>query len=85
MSRPDAKADANGWMPIWLAPKGYLLLLFCPDGADRVMTTGEYDRDRQCWVSVPGRWTRNPTHWQHLPNWQHLPKFPAPPVSEGDE
>jgi hypothetical protein len=60
--------DANGWLPIETAPKdGTLVLLFSPKGSQRVVCTGEFSRDWNTWMAVPGGWPRVPTHWQSLP------------------
>jgi hypothetical protein len=53
---------ANGWQPIETAPRDGTHILIRPcDGTYNVARWIGF------WASVPGAWTRQPTHWQPLP------------------
>lgn len=64
------KPDANGWMPIWSAPKdGRPVLLWHPSGAKptNAIQVGFWYHGFGGWHSIPGTYGMNPTHWQPRP------------------
>jgi len=57
------------WQDIASAPKdGTRVLLFAPTRAfPEAIIVGWYGVRGSSWMSEPGMWTRNPTHWLPLP------------------
>lgn len=66
------EAECGKWRPIAEAPKDEPILL-CGGGHDYPYT-GQWSARCQHWLSYPGAYGRNPTHWMPLP--------PAPPAAK---